>query len=54
VLDSNYLMMHKTIMKVMQKNKTGTTHRGYFWAAQAPPAHLVFFEYQPGRYQEGP
>jgi hypothetical protein len=43
VLDSNYLRMHETIMKVMDKNKTGTTHRGYFWAAQAPPANLVLF-----------
>ena len=54
VLDSNYLMMDETTMKVMDKSKTGTTHRGYFWAAQAPPANLVFFEYQPGRNQEVP
>ena len=53
-LQSNYLMMDETTMKVMDKSKTGTTHRGYFWAAQAPPAKLVFFEYQPGRNQEVP
>lgn len=54
VLKSNYLMMDETTMKVMDKSKKGTTHRGYFWAAQAPPAKLVFFEYQPGRNQEVP
>ncbi|AMP98258.1 hypothetical protein AY601_2077 [Pedobacter cryoconitis] len=54
VLQSNYLMMDETTMRVMDKSKKGTTHRGYFWAAQAPPAQLVFFEYQPGRNQEVP
>lgn len=54
VLQSNYLMMDETTMKVMDKSKTGTTQRGYFWAAQASPANLVFFEYQPGRNQEVP
>ena len=34
VLQSNYLMMDETTMKVMDKSKKGTTHRGYFWAAQ--------------------
>jgi len=47
-------MMDETTMKVMDKDKKGTTHRGYFWAAQAPPAKLVFFEYQPGRNQQVP
>lgn len=54
ILKSNYLMMDETTMKVMDKNKQGTTHRGYFWAAQAPPAKLVYFEYHPGRNQEVP
>lgn len=54
VLQSNYLMMDETTMKVMDKSKKGKTHRGYFWAAQAPSAGLVFFEYQPGRNQEVP
>jgi transposase len=30
VLDSNYLMMDETTIKVMDKIKKGTTHRGYF------------------------
>jgi transposase len=54
VLKSNYLMMDETTMKVMDKTKKGTTHRGYFWAAQAPPENLVFFEYRLGRNQEVP
>jgi len=54
VLQSNYLMMDETTMKAMDKSKKSTTHRGYFWAAQAPPTKLVFFEYQPGRNQEVP
>lgn len=54
VLQSNYLMMDETTMKVMDKDKKGTTQRGYFWATQAPTAKLVFFEYQLGRNQEVP
>lgn len=53
-LKSNYLMMDETTMKVMDRNKKGVTHKGYFWAAQAPPSNLVFFEYHPGRGQEIP
>lgn len=54
ILKSNYLMMDETTMKVMDRNKKGVTHKGYFWAAQAPPSNLVFFEYHPGRGQEIP
>ena len=54
ILQSNYLMMDETTMKVMDKNKKGTTHKGYYWAMQAPPLNLMLFEYHPGRGKEIP
>ena len=54
ILQSNYLMMDETTMKVMDKNKKGTTHKGYYWAMQAPPLDLMLFEYHPGRGKEIP
>jgi hypothetical protein len=45
-------MMDESIIKRMGKNQRGNSHRGYFWAAQAPLVNLVFLGYQPGRNQE--
>lgn len=53
-LKSDYLMMDETTMRVMDKDKKGKTHRGYFWTVQSPVSNLVFFEYHPGRGQEIP
>lgn len=54
VMESDYLMMDETTMKVMDKNKKGRTHRGYYWAVQDPQINLMFFEYRPGRGKEIP
>ncbi len=54
VLQSNYLHADETPIKVMDKNKNGETHRGYYWVYQNSINKIVFFDYQEGRGREGP
>jgi len=54
VLKSNYLHADETPIKVMDKDKKGETHRGYYWVYQNSIDKIVFFDYQEGRGREGP
>ena len=54
VLQSNYLHADETPIKVMDKDKKGETHRGYYWVYQNSNDKIVFFDYQEGRGREGP
>jgi transposase len=54
VLKSNYLHADETPIKVMDKDKKGETHRGYYWVYQNSIDKIVFFDYQEGRSREGP
>jgi transposase len=54
VLQSNYLHADETPIKVMDKDKKGETHRGYYWVYQNSVNKIVFFDYQEGRGREGP
>lgn len=54
VLKSNYLHADETPIKVLDKDKKGATHRGYYWVYQDSIKRMVFFDYQPGRGREGP
>ncbi len=54
ILSSNYLHADETPIKVMDKDKKGETHRGYYWVYQDSTNKLVFFDYQEGRGREGP
>lgn len=54
VLQSNYLHVDETPIKVLDKDKKGQTHRGYYWVYQNSIKKLVFFDYQEGRGREGP
>ncbi len=54
VLSSNYLQADETPIKVLDKDKKGTTHRGYHWVYHAPQERLVLFDYREGRGREGP
>ncbi len=54
VLQSNYLHADETPIKVLDKDKKGTTHRGYYWVYQNSIKKTVFFDYQEGRGREGP
>lgn len=54
VLQSGYLHADETSIKVLDKDKKGTTHKGWFWAYQDSRQGLVFFDYQPSRNKDGP
>lgn len=54
VLSVDYLQVDETPIKVLDKNKKGTTHRGYHWVYHAPNERLVVFDYREGRGREGP
>lgn len=54
VLKSNYLHADETPIKVLDKDKKGATHRGYYWVYQDSIKKMVFFDYQEGRGREGP
>src|SRR3954447_3976525 len=54
ILQSDYLHADESPIKVLDKDKKGETHRGYFWVYHNSIERLVLFEYQPGRGREGP
>jgi transposase len=54
VLQLGYLQADETPLKVLDKDKKGTTHRGYLWVYHNPVEKVVFFDYQMGRGREGP
>jgi transposase len=54
VLASDYLHADETPIKVLDKDKKGETHRGYFWVYHNSLQDMVFFDYRPGRGREGP
>lgn len=54
VLSSPYLMVDETTIHVLDRDKKGKTHLGYYWVYYSPPFRQVFFEYRQGRNQEAP
>jgi transposase len=54
VLQSSYLHADETPIKVLDKDKKGKTHRGYYWVYQNSIEKLVLFDYREGRGREGP
>ena len=54
VLHTNYLHADETAIKVLGKDKKGTTHRGYYWVYHNSIERTVLFDYQMGRGREGP
>lgn len=54
VLSQDYLQADETPIKVLDKDKKGTTHKGYHWVYHAPIQRLVLFDYREGRGKEGP
>ena len=54
VLKSGYIHCDETPIKVLDNDKKGKTHRGYFWVYNNSPGKMVFFDYQQGRDSKGP
>lgn len=49
-----YLQADETTTKVLDRNKKGKTHLGYYWTYHAPLSKLVAFDYQKGRGKDAP
>ena len=54
LLRLDYLHADETPLKVLDKDKKGQTHRGYYWVYHSSIEKLVLFDYQAGRGREGP
>jgi hypothetical protein len=54
VLQCEYLHVDETTIRVMDEDKKGTTHQGWYWVYHSSPGKLVLFDYRPGRSREGP
>jgi len=54
VLQSNYLHADETPLKVLDENKKGTTHQGYYWVYHNSQQKIVLFDYRKGRGRDGP
>jgi transposase len=53
-LTTSYLGADETPIKVLDEDKKGTTHRGFYWVYRNAEQKLVLFDYRPGRGREGP
>jgi len=54
VLASLYLHADETTIKVLDENKKGKTHLGYYWVYHNSQQKIVLFDYRQGRGREGP
>lgn len=54
VLQTNYLHVDETPIKVLDQDKQGSTHRGYYWVYHNSHQKIVIFDYRRGRGGEGP
>ncbi len=54
ILSQGYVQADESPIKVLDRNKKGTTHQGYFWVYHSPLLEAVFFDYQMGRSRDGP
>jgi len=54
VFNTHSLAIDETPFKVLDKNKKGTTHQGYYWGYYNTLSKPVIFNYQQGRNGEYP
>lgn len=54
VMDSRYLHVDETKIRVQDENKKGTTHQGFYWVYHNSKDKIALFDYRPGRGRQGP
>ena len=54
VLKSNYLHVDETPIRVLDRDKSGASHKGFYWVYQNSIDKIVVFDYQEGRGRQGP
>jgi transposase len=53
-LSSCYLQADESSIRVLDREKKGTSHLGYIWVYHSPLQGLVLFDYRKGRSRAGP
>ena len=53
-LEAGYMQADETPLPVLDKDKAGSTHRGYLWAYHAVLPRIAFFDYRKTRSKAGP
>jgi transposase len=53
-LATSYLGADETPIKILDEDKKGSSHQGYYWVYHNSEQKLVLFDYRPGRGREGP
>jgi transposase len=54
ILKQSYLQADETPIPVLDKDKDGATHQGYYWVYHSPQTKMVLFDYREGRGKTGP
>jgi transposase len=54
VKHSSYIQADETPTRVLDKNKKGKSHRGYYWVYHSPLKRMVVFDYQKSRNKNAP
>lgn len=54
ILESDYIQVDESPIKVLESDKKGTAHQGYQWVYHSPDQGLVVFHYRKGRGKAGP
>jgi len=54
VLNSGYINVDETGIRVLDDDKKGQTHKGFYWVYHSQELKASLFDYQPGRGREGP
>jgi transposase len=49
-----YLQIDETPVPVLDSDKKGSTHQGYYWVYYSPLSRMVLFDYKAGRGRDGP
>jgi hypothetical protein len=54
LLSSGYIQNDETPINVLDSDKKGQSHRGYFWVSHSPQQKVVVFNYSKGRSAQFP
>ena len=54
IKNDGYLQADETPARVLDKQKKGKSHRGYYWVYHSPLKGMVVFDYQKGRNRDAP
>ena len=54
ILNSGYLNVDETGIRVLDNDKKGKCHKGFYWVYHSQELKASLFDYQPGRGREGP